>query len=199
MNSNEALENVQYIKNMLFQSRNDQMHRNFGQMIVWGILVTISCYVGAYLNFAHLIDYQVVVWVICFSIGISYSVYDSRKYYKKIKVLNTISKMFATLWNASYVVFFLVSFVPVLTGKIPVNDITVQIISFILAINYTVVAVAFQIKPVYVSAAVFYLSGILSYFVPFELFDLMFGTAMLIGQVLPSLYLKYTTREEFHQ
>lgn len=197
MDSNEALENVQYIKNMLTQTRTDSLDRNVGQMIVWGILVTISCYIRAYLNFVHLIDYQVAVWVICFVIGISYSVYDSRKYYKKIKVLNTISKMFATLWYASYVVFILVCFVPVLIGKIPVNDISVPIISFILAINYTVVAVAFQIKPVYVSSAVFYLCGILSYFIPFELFDLMFGTAMLIGQVLPSLYLKYSN-EEFH-
>ncbi len=191
LNQNEAIENVEFIKTLMAQTRSDLVEKNIGQMIVWGILVTLSCFTVAGLKFMQQDDYELMVWLICFALAMAYSFYDSRNYVRKVKVLNTVSRIFAGLWTASYVIFLLASVLPFLAGNAMMVDVTYLIVSLILTINYTAIAVAFREKPIYVSAVVFLICSISFYFMPAGFLDLAFGMAMLLGQVAPSLWLKY--------
>jgi hypothetical protein len=188
---NEAIENVEFIKNLMAQTRSDLVEKNIGQMIVWGVLVTLSCFTVAWLKFNHHDHLELPVWLCCFALAMAYSFYDSRKYVRKVKVLNTVSRIFAGLWTASYIIFLLASVLPFIAVNPMMEKATYCIISLILTINYTTIAVAFREKPIYFSAIVFFLCSVSFYFIPPIFHDLVFGTAMLLGQVVPSLWLKY--------
>jgi hypothetical protein len=191
MNPEEAVQNLEFIKNMMAQTKHDVMEKNIGQMIAWGVLVSLSCYLLASLDGGQRQHWDTTVWIGCFTLGLVYSAFDSHKHLQKVKVLNTLSRIFATLWFASYAVFVLAIFLPLLAGDAALELSGVSLISFVLAINYTVMSVALRIAPLKLSAFSFFLCSILLYFVPQDAYYLLFGTAMLIGQVIPSIWMKF--------
>jgi hypothetical protein len=191
MNSEEAVQNLEFIKSMMAQTKNDLMEKNVGQMIFWGVIVSLSCFSLAMLDTAQQEHAEKTIWLGCFLLGLAYSVYDSHKHLQKVKVLNTLTRIFATLWFASYAVFLLAIFVPIILGNSSLLMAGYLTISFILAINYTVMSFALKIAPLRLSSAAFFLCSILLYFVPVESHYLLFGTTMLIGQVIPSVWMKY--------
>jgi hypothetical protein len=191
MNSEEAVQNLEFIKNMMAQTRNDLLEKNVGQMIFWGVIVSLSFYGLALLDTARRAQVEDAVWLGCFLLGLAFSAYDSRKHLQKVKVLNTLSRIFATVWFTSYAVFLLAIFMPIISGNASLVIAGYLIISFILAINYTVMSFALRITPLRLSSAAFFVCSILLYFVPLESYYFLFGTAMLIGQVIPSVWMKY--------
>lgn len=191
MNSEEAVQNLEFIKSMMAQTKNDLLDMNVSQMIFWGVIVSLCCFALAMLDTAQQELYEKPVWLGCFLLGLAYSAYDSRKHLRKVKVLNTLSRIFATLWFTSYAVFLLAIFAPMISGNVPLLNAGYIIISFILAINYTVMSFALRITPLRLSSAAFFLCSIFLYFVPEESYYLLFGMTMLIGQVMPSVWMKY--------
>lgn len=189
----KAIDELLFIKKVIQDSRNIVIDNGMGY-VVWGILVAIGMFFG-YVKFSFNLQFDYIwAWVVLIGAGWIFSFFA---YYRKrsVKVETFAGRILGRLWFATGMSMTIVGFGGYFSGAIR-GDFISAVIAIILGSAYYLTSLLYEWKWWRIIGVMWWVGGIVLFYVHDVAQFLIMGTLIIVGQVIPGLvlYKKYKSQ-----
>lgn len=185
MDSHEAIEELEFIKKVIDDTRKVIVDNGFG-FIFWGIIIVIgllSTFFSVLLEFRF--DYA-WNWVVVIGIGWIYSIYNGIKHGRTSKVRTFSGKLLGAVWISSGIAMTILGFVGSFTEAY--NGVYISpVLSTILGIAFFVSGFLYDKRWVTYISAGWWTGAIIMFIYPYLYTLLLMSGMMLVLQVIPGI------------
>lgn len=185
MNTNQAVEELEFIKKVIDDTRKLIVHNGF-DFIFWGIIIVI----GLLSTFAAiLLEFRIYYawnWIIIVGIGWIYSIYRGIKHGKSKKVHTFAGKLLGAVWISTGIAMTVLGFVGVFTRAYSGIYIS-PILSTILGIAFFVSGFLYDKKWITYLSAGWWAGAIIMFIYPYLYTLLLMSAMMILLQIIPGI------------
>ncbi len=193
MNTNQAVEELEFIKKVIADTRSVIVDNGFS-FIFWGIIITLgllSTFIAIQIEF-H-IDYA-WNWLLVIGIGWAYTLYSNYKYGRKVKVYTFAGKLLGAVWFSAGIAMTILGFVGTFTDAY--NGIYISpILSTILGISFFISGFLYDKRWITYISAGWWAGAIIMFIYPYLYTLLLMGAMMIVFQIIPGIILYRDSRK----
>lgn len=185
MNANEAIEELEFIKKVISDTRSVIVDNGFG-FIFWGIIIVIgllSTFAAIMLQFQF--DYA-WNWVVVIGIGWIYSLYNGFKHGRSAKVHTFSGKLLGAVWISAGISMTILGFVGTFAGAYGGVYIS-PILSTILGIAFFISGLLYDKKWITYLSAGWWAGAIIMFIYPYLYTLLLMSAMMIVLQIIPGI------------
>ncbi len=194
MDEKQALQELNYIKEIMHDSRKAFVENGIGY-IVWGILIVlglISSYIIVVYNIKNIYGLN---WIILVAVGWLFSIIGSKKERRKRKATTFAEKILGAVWFSSGVAMTIIGFISFTSGAISGVFIS-PTISVILGIAFFVSGMVYGAKWITLLSIGWWAGAILMFYWPgMQVFWIM-SFMMIFLQIVPGIILYKQAKTE---
>jgi hypothetical protein len=193
-NNISAQENLDYIKNVILDSKNI-IKDNGAAAILWGIIIVIAQLSTFILIVTKIYSPIAWVWAAAIAIGWAVSLVISKKE-SKTGVVTKSLKIDSAIWSSALVVMPIIGFAGTFSGMISAFAIN-PLIALILGSSYYVTGVVYSDRIFKNISFGWWIGGTVLFWIKNEYSFLIFAAMMIVLQIVPGimLYIKYKKEE----
>lgn len=190
MDEKTALEELQFIRNVINETKNSVLHNGL-DYIVWGVLIIAGMLINYYCIINQIYFHYIWIWVVTISLGWVYSLYNSKNHHKK-QPKTYSGKIVGAVWLAAGIAMTLTGFVGVLSGTIRGAAIS-PLLSMIIGSAYFVTGIVLSSRWFSRLSFGWWAGAVLMFFVASIHSFLIMAAMMLFFQTIPGIiiYKKY--------
>lgn len=192
-NNISAQESLDYIKNVLLDSKNI-ITDNGAAAILWGIVIVIAQISTFMLIAAKIYSPIVWVWVVAIALGWTVSIVTSKKISRSGIVTRSL-KIDSAIWTSALVVMTITGFAGTISGMISAYAIN-PLIALILGSSYYVTGVVYSDKIFKNISFGWWIGGTALLWIHNEYSFLLFAGMMITLQIIPGLILYKRYKKE---
>ncbi len=186
MNKNEVVENLEFIKKVIQESRQSIIYGT--SFIVWGALVSLSLVITYLLILTENYSSIQYIWIGLMIIGWGYSVYEKRKLQTETKPKTFVENITSSVWFATGISITTIAILG-MTGKTFNPGYISPIISMILGVAYYVTASLHNYKWLKNISFGWWIGAICLFFITSSFSLIIMAILMICFQVIPGLIL----------
>ncbi len=197
MDQNKAIEELEFIKKVMQDSKRTVVDNGMGY-IIWGILIVI----GLLSTFISVVNQTYGFywnWVVVVGIGWIYSLYDiiTNRIHKRKRNKTFTSKILGSIWFATGIGMTILGFLMPITGALHGQYIS-PMLSVLLGIAFFISSVVYDYWWLMMISVGWWITAIIMFFVPGIYTMLIMAGEMLFFQVVPGiiLYTKFKKEQQ---
>jgi hypothetical protein len=185
MNTNEAIEELEFIKKVINDTQKVIIDNGFG-FIFWGIIIVIgllSTYASVLFDFHF--PYA-LNWIVVIGTGWTYSIYSGIKYGKRAKVHTFSGKLLGAVWSSAGIAMTILGFVGTFSGAY--NGVYISpIVSTILGIAVFISGFLYGKRWLTYISAGWWIGAIIMFIYPYLYTLLLMSSMVIVFQIIPGI------------
>ena len=185
MNTHEAIEELEFIKKVIDDTRNVIVDNGFS-FIFWGIIIVIGL-LSTYA--AILLDYNFPYawnWILVIGFGWAYSLYSGYKHGKHAKVQTFSGKLLGAVWISAGISMTILGFVGTFAEAYHGVYIS-PLVSTILGISFFISGFLYDKRWITYISAGWWMGAIIMFIYPYLYTLLIMSAMMIVFQIIPGI------------
>ena len=180
---NEVNDNLNVIKSMIEKTKTDAADSG-SIFILWGWLVIAATILTYFFVYKEWFDHIGYIWFVLMGLGAIGTIYLLKKITKREKVKSYSSSALANLWFSCGASFFIVAWLGVPLGVIPLELLNI-IMAAITGIGLFTTGGILDWNMLRIGGIILWVAAIIMMFVPWNFHVLIFATALIPGYLVP--------------
>jgi hypothetical protein len=188
MNQTAALDELNFIKNIISESRRS-FALNGKPYIFWGILIVVGLLLESFRELKFFdFNYMYFFWILLVGIGWVFAYLNSRKHKKETKTKTFAAKIVGAIWLACGISMTIFGFLGTISGAIKGIYVS-PVLCLVLAIAYFVTGVVYDYRWQRNLSIGWWAGAVFMFFYPSVYTNLIMAFMMITLQILPGIFL----------